>query len=415
MSPQYRPREEPPVKGLSGFVGKLGRGVKKHAGWVATAVGLVIGAVGLYVALSADTPLSVEQQELVANIPPKVGWRCQPVGLDEITAPAYVRLAEAMMECESVDPGPESVLFTSFTTEANQRAYIRSLAARSFREGFDCKADYLPEGRWTDASGNARGEVVCADGPKHANVVWSDTSNRVHLVGKAIARLADEEALHHWWQRDVKYDGDEIPSKPRKQLAALLPRGFGRCYPSRIILPSAQAALTCIPRHGISSAGADLFASRHALKQYIETQAKSYPGATHREGCQRSTYSYTDWWLGNDKGHPQGKLLCYVFDGTQWFMWSTNHPRVYAYAGRADGKWHKLWLAWAHSLSHIGRANHKKGQLHARSISSHSESVKHAPLYQMTVPIPHGVQGPETAGSAGGTLQAEPQSPGENP
>ena len=41
-------------------------------------------------------------------------------------------------------------------------------------------------------------------------------------------------------------------------------------------------------------------------------------------------------------------------EGVQWFVWTTDKARVYAYASRADENEGKLFDQWSNDLSYIG-------------------------------------------------------------
>lgn len=71
------------------------------------------------------------------------------------------------------------------------------------------------------------------------------------------------------------------------------------------------------------------------------------------KGCWDSTFSYTSYSASRDPRDDQGMLLCYVSDGSQWFIWTVDRTRVVAYASRADEDWRKLRDAWTNSLYDI--------------------------------------------------------------
>jgi hypothetical protein len=337
---------------LRGARGRAWSLVKGHYGWLLALLGVVLSAAALYFTLSADTPLSAEEQELLSLVPPKVGWHCHREEMvdDDPDRFSYPDLVRAAVECAPTDPGPESVKFLLFTTEAGQRRYMHGVAAKYSREGFGCEGAYFPRERWIDSRGRERGDLLCADGDTRSVLVWSDrTSN---LVGSASSRVSAQPELHRWWQRSVKFEGDGAPRKARGRLLSQLPDGFGACRPDDEIPPGALIAVSCSPGGGISSAGAALFADRKRLDAYLQAFADIYSGATEK-GCNRSTYSFTTYGPGSDGKPTQGNLLCFVNDGAQWFLWSAHRPLVYAYLARDDENWRKLFDAWTNSLSHI--------------------------------------------------------------
>ncbi|HEY8814535.1 MAG TPA: hypothetical protein VIP57_05455 [Candidatus Dormibacteraeota bacterium] len=397
-------------KNLRKCASTVGRAIKKHSNWVLAVIGATLGAIGLYVALNQPQPVTSEQQELLDTVPPKVAWHCHQLKDEQESSEfRYTRLVQAAVECEPTDSGPEYVVFSSFASESDQQRYMRSLGIRSYKDGFSCRSDYLTQGQWTDATGDVRGQLICADGPRHANVLWSDTSSSVHFVAKAITKVSEEEALHRWWQRDVKYEGDGIPRDARQRLLSLLPRGFGQCDSGDFRVPGALVAISCSPGHGISSSGAALFPNKALLSDYIASYARGYPGASREKGCKVSTFAYTDWWAAGGAAHPLGKLLCYVFDGAQWFVWSNNRAHIYAFAARNDENWSQLWRAWSDSLSKIGEQGGKtvRGAEYGGSSAAvqYDDAPPAASFEKAPVPPPKGEQG-GPGGVAGGARPA---------
>jgi len=338
----------------------IGRLVKRHWSWVVGLTALAVGAVALYVELNPGGQVTPEQQELLSNIPPKVGWHCHPLAGDGPILQGLTDRIEGRAECEATDAGPEELTFFSFVSQADERRYLRALEVRRFQEGFLCKATYLSLGEWVDRRGTAGGEILCADGPRHASLVWSDASVPLPMIGYASAQLADEQALHRWWQHDVKDDGGGTWQAATSQLQRSLPPGFGSCSPSAVIQAGAVAAVECRPGGGITSAGAALFPSGETLKNYLASEARATAGISRTAGCGISPLSYAPWWLGNHRENPRGMVLCYPNEGTQWMVWSTLRARVYAYASRADGRTHELWRRWSQSLCRIKSPNRRR-------------------------------------------------------
>jgi hypothetical protein len=351
--PTYRRPKQPHIGRRQRVTHAVARLVKRHYGWVLAVLGLLIGVVSLYLTLNQEKPITAEQQELLSTIPPKVAWHCRPTTVDlDSSAPDYVRFIEATATCESVDPGPEEVNFVSFTTDFDFQRYMQSVKAELTGQGWDCEGVYSLVNDWVDADGRQRGEVICIDGEETVSLLWSDRADR--LVGSATSRLEDKDKLQAWWQRVVKNNGHGVSGLKREYLISLLPSGFGACEQDELIAPPALASVDCEPGRGITSAGAYLFDSKVALGEYLDSLASAYPGATD-EGCEVSTYSYAPWGSGPDGKPTLGKLFCYVTEGVQWYVWTTNRWRVFAYASREDENAGRLFDEWAQRFNYIGK------------------------------------------------------------
>ncbi|MDX6588900.1 MAG: hypothetical protein QOI84_174 [Solirubrobacterales bacterium] len=268
--------------------------------------------------------------------------------------PSITPLISAAVECDPVDPGPEFLSFRLYTSSGDMNLYMQKLYEEAQREGASCAEDYPAVAKWVDASGKVRGELVCKDDSDYAHLYWSDEHSSV--VGAASVKAFKEQALHTWWQRAVKLGDGPAPPRARKHLIALLPPEFGRCKPLAVIQPPmALASVGCSPGGGVTYAGGSLFPTQKLLDNYIRGHAASYPGVSE-DGCDESTFSFTTYGPGSDGKPTQGRLLCYVRDGVQWFEWTVNHYRLYAYAARADENWSKLYPAWSQSFSSAHRS-----------------------------------------------------------
>lgn|GEM_PF-5535569 len=322
---------------------------QRHSGKLLAAIsiiGTLSGVVGLYLALNPEKPISPAAQELLNHIPPKVGWHCNPRNLEP--AHSFEKSVSAVVECQPVDPGPEMLSFASFTSEADLQNYLRGLAGVFARAGKSCTDGFLEEGHWSDAAGVERGQILCVNDDADSILAWTNTATL--QLGFAVAGVGDQQKLHSWWQRSVKYEDDGPPIQAKRKLMALVPEDFGSCRLGAAVIPNAVAGITCDGDHGISFAGAALFKNDARLKAYIDAYAAKYPGITS-EGCHDSILSYSPWGLGDDAKPRMGDLLCYVSGGALWFVWSTNKSRVYAYAARRDEDWAKLYNQWSNRLS----------------------------------------------------------------
>ncbi|HEX6666480.1 MAG TPA: hypothetical protein VF081_07785 [Solirubrobacterales bacterium] len=333
------------------FLGGAWRLTKAHYGWILGVLSLLIGVVGLYVALNPERPFTQEEQRLVDSVPPKVGWHCRsyPGGFSPSIAP----LVSAAVECDPVDPGPEFLSFRLYTSSGDMNLYMQKLSEETRREGVSCAEHYRTAAQWVDASGKVRGELICKDYSDYAHLYWSDEHSSI--VGAASVKASNEQALHVWWQRAVKLSDGPPQHRARKHLTALLPPDFGRCQPFDVIQPPmALASVGCDPGGGVTYAGGSLFPTQKLLDDYIRENAAGYPGVSH-DGCDESTFSFTPYGPADNEKLTHGRLLCYVRDGVQWFEWTVNRYRLYAYAARADESWSKLYPAWSHSLSFAHR------------------------------------------------------------
>jgi hypothetical protein len=336
---------------------KVRSAIKRHSARILATVsvlGTLTGVVGIYLALNQDAPeapVSAEQQELLAKVPPKVGYRCHPVDEGEALR-QFERLALATVGCQPVDPGPRALSFVSFGTEADMNRYMQKIYGQVERSGAGCSDGYLDLGRWMGGDGRSHGELICASDEDDTLLIWSD--RRSLTIGATSAVGGAQQKLHNWWQRSVKYEGDGAPPAKREELIDYLPGAFGQCEPSKSVLPSSIVGVSCQPGHGISSSGASLFRDRSQVERYLNSFAADYSGATEK-GCGETTLSFTTWGTGEDAKPAEGKLLCYVSGGRQWFVWSTFEPPVYAYASREDEDLSRLYRQWSDELSYIGK------------------------------------------------------------
>lgn len=311
-------------------------------------VGPVVAVIGLYLTLTAEKPLSSEQQRLVALVPLKVGGHCR--GETDEISDKYEPLISASIQCQPADPAPESLHFRLFTAGDDLREYMRRVDAQISEDDARCSRDYGGrKGPWTDRAGEVRGEFICAEYGTRAEVVWSDDQALFAVIARSPA--SEMDPLREWWQRSVKFEADGFPSKSRQRLLAMLPSAFGECEPDGIGPTMAIVGVTCEPGDGIDYAGAALFPSGQLLDEFIEAQAER-SGITDK-GCRESTYSYSEYGPAPDYEPTTGHLLCYVNDGAQWFVWTADQPRVYAYAARTDESLTRLYDAWAWRLSQI--------------------------------------------------------------
>lgn len=344
-------KTEPRRFRLPSWTPAAGRLIKRHYGWVLAVLGVVLSVVGIYIGSNREEPLAPEQQELLSRVPPKVGWHCYVDDSQEPSELDFENLPQAYARCEPVDPGPEFVGFSLFTIEADQQAYMRGLAGYFERRDVGCGGPYFDHMRWIDSRGRYRGELVCVEGSDYVILVWSDTTS--NLVGSARSQPEDREKLLRWWQRTVKFDGDGAPHDAERRLISYLPPGFGECQPDSPVPPGALTTVHCEPGYGISSAGAYLYASHQELNEHLNALVEGHPGLTTDKGCWDSTFSYTSYTSGRNPKDTQGKLLCYVSDGAQWFIWTVDRTRIMAYASRTDENWRKLREAWTNSLYDI--------------------------------------------------------------
>jgi hypothetical protein len=334
-------------RGVAHSAGGLWRLTKAHFGWIAAVLGLLLGVFGVYLALNPERALTQEEQRLVDAVPPKVGWHCR--SYTGTFRPDIAPLVSAAVECDPVDPGPEFLNFRLYTSNGDMNLYMHKLYERSRKEGALCSKDYPTLSEWADVSGKVRGELVCKDYTNYAHVYWSDL--RSSVVGAAVTKISKEHDLHVWWQRAIKLDDGDPSPWAVKHLIALMPPVFGRCEGLPIIpSPVALASVGCRPGGGITFAGGSLFPTQRMLDDYIEGLAAGYPGVSE-EGCDESTFSFTAYGPGSDGNPTHGRLLCYVRDGVQWFEWTVNRFRLFAYAGRSDESWSRLYPAWSRSLS----------------------------------------------------------------
>ena len=312
-------------------------------------VGACLGIYGFFVGSSTSTSvLSAEENRLLGEMPPKLGQYCAPYE-PEFTK-RYSSLVAASIECDPIDPGPDSVRFHLFTTPRNLDVFMDRQRDDMGREGAGCTSgDFGYSLPWVDARGRRIGELQCRDDSERSRLLWSYDDLRV--VASAGSPPREAERLHAWWQRYVRFDGGNPPASFRQRLKELLPPSFDPCWRDPIILPMVLAGVFCDPGEGITAAGAELFADRTMLSDYIDRQADL--SGIGDESCEETPFSYMDYGWAPDFRPTLGYLLCRPLDGSQWFEWSAERPRVYAYASRADNDFTRLYGQWAQSLSWI--------------------------------------------------------------
>lgn len=322
--------------------------LRGHAGMVVAVIGFVSACLGIYqfAIKSSDSTLSHDESHLLEVMPQKLGENCR--SFDPEFGDQYVSLVTASLECAPIDPGPDSVSFHLFTTPRDLELFMRRQVGEIRRNGESCRTDFNYGSPWTDSSGKVMGEVQCASGSR-SGLLWS--YDDLLVAASAGASVADSPDLHAWWQRQVRFDGGEPPADQRRHLMAILPDAFGSCRPQEILLPMALAGVFCAPGEGISLAGAELFANTEVLTEYIGKQATV--DGIGSESCSETPFSYMEYGSAPDYKPILGYLVCQPRDGAQWFEWTADRPRVYAFASRNDNNFVKLFQQWSESLSQI--------------------------------------------------------------
>ena len=262
------------------------------------------------------------------------------------------------MECEPAEKGPDTLRFHLFTNRGDQEAFLKGTLEQMTREGVGCSQDFPYLSAWVDSAGVKRGDVQCADYSDRATLLWSDDESLV--VGSAKSLPKRETELHEWWQRYVRFSGDEPPAGRQRFLVSLLPPSFGECHAEALLLPAAVTGVLCQAGDGISSAGASLFPSRALLSNYIERQADRR--GIDAEGCDVSPFSYMPYGPAPTYKPTLGHLVCRPEDGAEWFEWSAERPLVYAFASRNDNDFLALYRQWSQSLSLIRHLREAPGQ-----------------------------------------------------
>lgn len=344
--------------------------VKKHYPWSVALAALLVGLAALWVGLHdravAESP---DERELHAAVPPQVASDCHPYDQGELAdvqgelaADSLLSTARARVVCKTVHggpgSGPESVYYLSFYNLDTLRKFMMRYAEYLRKVGSGCDEGFLAHERWIDNGGEVRGDLLCRQTNEHSILAWSETENSaradVFLVGMAFMPDLEhsEFILHHWWQRDVKFEGNGPPHAKLSYLRSLLPpRRWGRCVRDPEGIPSAIIAVRCGKvGKGVTAAGAALFESSSAVEHYMQAFASAHPGYAN-EYCKHSTFAYSDYGDTYRRQAPTGKLLCYVFKGIQWFVWTVTEAHLFAYAARADENQRRLFHQWSHSLS----------------------------------------------------------------
>lgn len=281
-------------------------------------------------------------------IPPKLGINCRPY--EPGFSPRYSSLVSADVECEPIDPGPDSVKFHLFTNQRDLDVFMRRQVNELVDDGAACASGDFPYASpWVDAHGLVLGQLQCGDYVGRSKLLWSYED--LLVVASAGSPPSKAEVLNAWWQRHVRFDGRNPGAGPRRHLLALLPASFGKCRPMPLIMPMALAGVLCRPGEGITSAGAALFPSRELLSDYIEQQA-NLPGIDS-DSCGDSPFSYMSYGWPPTYRPILGHLLCRPNFGAEWFEWTADRPLIYAFASRDDNDFVELYEQWAQSLSWI--------------------------------------------------------------
>lgn len=312
---------------------------------VIAAVGFVSACIGIYQFLSSPDPapaLSAEESRLVDLLPPKLGTHCQPYETDE----SYSSLVVASVKCQPIDEDPDAMQFFLHIDEQDQRAFVELKREEVAADRVGCNTGFPYAFPWTDREGTVMGELICANYSDNARLYWS--YDELLVTGTAAAPVARFEDLQRWWQRQVRFDGGGPSPAYRRQLLGLLPPAFGRCRPLSVLLPVALSGVFCYPGKGITSAGAELFPNERLLEDYLELQAGR--SGIDEEGCDESPFSHMEYGMPPDYEPVLGQLVCHPEGGTEWFSWSADNPRVYAFAARQDNDFRKLYWQWSNLL-----------------------------------------------------------------
>lgn len=329
------------------------RRLRTPAGMVVAGVGFAAGCLGIFQFFFVDSPESTptpsaEEIRLLSVMPPKLGRYCRPYnpGFSQ----RYSPLVAADVECEPIDQGPDSVKFHLFTTPRNLEVFMRRQLNEMAQGGVGCTSgDFSYSSPWVDSRGRTMGELQCGDYSGRSRLLWSYED--LLVVASAGSRPAEADALHAWWQRYVRFDGGNPPLAWRRHLKSLLPSSFRRCRPKSILLPMSLAGVICAPGEGITSAGAELVTNRQMLRDYLDQQANLR--GIGDESCAETPFSYMAYGWAPDYRPTLGHLLCEPEEGAQWFEWTADRPRVYAFASREDNDFARLYEQWKQSLSWI--------------------------------------------------------------
>jgi len=312
---------------------------------VATLIGT---AVTIYAVLNGSDPLSREEVRLEELRPPALATNCRPY--DPGDDPRYRELTTADLKCEPLGKGPETVKFHLFTNQSDLDEFMRLQRSELERSHAGCTSTgFAYASPWVDRDGGIRGELLCADYSDDSRLVWSYADRLV--TASAASSPGAVTRLHSWWQRRVKFGGGAPRVTARRHLETVLPPSFRRCRQMSLLAPAALAGVACESGDGIAVAGAELFASRKLLSDYLNFQADR--SGIDNEGCGHSPLSYTSYGLPPTYKPALGHLLCRPENGVEWFEWTALNPRVYAYASRNDSNFQKLFEQWSESLSLI--------------------------------------------------------------
>lgn len=343
-----RGSDEPPQSGW------YRRVLKKLAGpWgvlvgIATVVGTALAVHAAVTSPASSAQLTAEEQRLIELIPAKLGRHCRPYvpGFDS----RYLPLVSADVKCEPLDPGPDALKFHLFTTPRDLEDFMALQLEDMAEAGVSCASgDFSYASPWADEEGKVIGELFCGDYDGLSRLLWSYED--LLIVASAGAPPKGGGRLHEWWQRHVRFDGADPPEHLREHLLSLLPTSFGQCEPISVLLPMSLAGVICRPGEGITSAGAQLFPNAKLLTEYIEQQANQR--GIDDDNCKNTPFSYMSYGWAPDYRPTLGYLLCRPQFGAEWFEWTANRPRVYAFAARRDNDFVRLYEQWAQSLSWI--------------------------------------------------------------
>jgi hypothetical protein len=324
--------------------------LKTPIGAIVATVGL-LGAIASIVALvhMPNGSLAPEEARLLSLIPPKVGWHCRPEAT--VIASRYKEAVAASAVCTPVDRGPESLYFDLFTTETEMRMVEELESRRAKENGVGCDGDFTTSLQpWVDASGRPRGEMFCSD--VHRNIHWTHltwSDDRTLILAGAGAEPYREDALHRWWQRDVRFDGRGPAAKNTARLMSLIALRTGPCRGEAILPPAALAAVQCAPDRGLRTAGGFLFAGSKTLRDYFATRSAPR-AALAGESCRVSPLGFTSYQGAAPNHRSYGKLLCYRAGGNEWFEWIDQANDTYAFASRAASQWRRLYREWSEAL-----------------------------------------------------------------
>lgn len=297
------------------------------------------------------TLLTPEEQRLIGEVPPAVGWRCRPDrsgAKDSESAQRMDELTSAYAVCAPSIKGPRSLRFRAFTTVADMNEFMDELYRVLGEPSGGCSGGSQGETPWVDASGSVRGTLVCSSSESSSSLSWSDRKRL--LAGIAQAPPGRHAKLYIWWQEAVRFNRRDPSAYAQRHLRSLLPPGYGPCETYVRMPAAAIAGLSCRPGDGIWSAAVAQMATKDLLGSYIEARAAAFSDLSDK-GCRESTRSFTVYGESPDAEPVHGRLLCHAEDGVQWFEWTASAPRLYAFLARRDESLPKLFHQWSTSFS----------------------------------------------------------------